>query len=70
MRTSVMVVYENHEESISWSTTLPDRVDALKVTNDKLAAEYRGPQDLTVLTWSGDLIIVGDANGRVMAFRP
>ncbi len=38
--------------------------------HDKLTAAYRGPQDLTALTWSGDLIIAGDADGRVMALRP
>jgi hypothetical protein len=38
--------------------------------HDKLTAEYRAPQDLTALTWSGDLIITGDADGRVMALRP
>ena len=38
--------------------------------NDKLMTERRCPQDLTALTWSGDLLIAGDADGRVMALRP
>jgi hypothetical protein len=32
-------------------------------------AERRLPQDVTALTWSGTHLIVGDADGRVMAFK-
>jgi hypothetical protein len=31
--------------------------------------ERRLPQDVTALTWSGTHLIVGDADGRVMAFK-
>jgi hypothetical protein len=33
----------------------------------KLIAPRRGPQDLTALAWAGPRLIVGDADGRLMA---